>query len=169
MKGIFSEKIKLLSLLLIFCLAFTFFGCSARADIELPLSDFEAEIRFGQGQELFVATIFVSEQIEGNREGVLCFSSPECMSGLSVKFDESRAELSLGGTPLGNAPTAYIHIISALSPVGAFEYLERSEGRICYSNDRNLWYFDKASRLPCLIESKEGLKIEILKFEGRLK
>ena len=162
MKIFFSEKLKLLSFLLIFCLLFP--SCSrGGADIELLFSDFDAEISIRKNRELFVASVSVDALSEGCRNATLRFSAPECMSGLCVTLHKGTGELSLNGTPLGEPPAEYLRILALLSPVGAFERLCESGSDICYSSGGARWYFDAESRLPRVIES-EDIKIEILKI-----
>ena len=168
MKIFFSEKIKLLPLLLIFCLFLP--ACSrGSAKLELLFSDLEADIRFRRGDEIFLATIEVDSLSDGHRDARLCFSSPECLAGLSVSLSDGYAEITLDGIPLGETPEEYLRIISLLSPVGSFDYICKSGNELCYTNRDARWYFDSKSKLPIAIECDGKAKIEILRIERREK
>ena len=162
MKKIFSEKIKILPLLLIFPLLLT--ACSSvSADLELVFSAFECDIVRRCNGEIFCAKISVGALADGERSISMSFTSPPSLSGLTVCRSNGVIGFSLGGSSLGEPPREYLRILDMLSPSGAFEYICKSEGSVCYSNGGSNWYFDAESGLPTRVENEE-IKIEITRI-----
>ena len=163
MKKFFWEKIKILPFLLVFCLLLP--SCShGGGDLDLLFSAFDAKISFRRDQELFVADVSVGALTDSSRSAHLLFSSPECMSGVSITLDGDRKNFALGSVSLGAPPDEYIEILSLLTPTGAFKLISKNEREICYSCGDVKWYFDVESKRPTAIEGSEGIKIEILEI-----